>query len=63
MGLGKEEFPEILMAAWNRIQPFWLQSGFILSGIHTPNCNDVNAIKEEQIDQFLPYLDDGIILL
>ena len=63
MGLGKEEFAEILMTAWNRIQPSWLQRGFILSGIHTPNGIDRHAIKEEQLDQFLPYSDDGIILL
>ena len=61
--LGKEEFAEILMSAWERIQPSWLKRGFALSGIHTTNSIDKNAITEEELYKSLPYDKNGAMFL
>ena len=59
--LGKEQFADILMNAWERIQPSWLKKGFKLSGILTSKGIVRNAIKDEEIFKSLPYDKDGIL--
>ena len=51
------------MNAWEHIQPSWLKRGFALSGIHTTNGIDKNAITEEELYKSLPYDKNGAMFL